>query len=179
MLQVHKYPLVWRVLHWLIALMVLVLIPIGLWMVARGEADLWDELTNTLYSWHKAIGFSLLLLMVLRILVKIRCQRPPYPDDMPPRLQLAAQSVHYLLYGLLILTPLLGWAGVTAFPALVTVGGYHLPAMPFVPENRDLAARLFDIHGALAITLGVVAAGHIAAAVRHMLRKDGIVRRML
>lgn len=177
--QIQKYPLGWRVLHWLIALMVLVLIPIGLWMAERAEADLWDELTNTLYSAHKAIGFSLLLLMIVRILVKILCQRPPYPDHMPRGLRLAAQSVHTLLYALLTLTPLLGWAGVTAYPALVTVGGYHLPAMPFVPENRDLAERLFELHGAFAITLGVVALGHIVAAVRHMLRKDGIVRRML
>ncbi|WP_341938341.1 hypothetical protein [Marinimicrobium sp. C2-29] len=48
-------------------------------------------------------------------------------------------------------------------------------------DERDavLAARLFELHGVFAITLGVVALGHIAAAVRHMLRKDGIVRRML
>jgi cytochrome b561 len=74
---------------------------------------------------------------------------------------------------------LFGWAGVTAFPALITLGGYHLPAMPLVPENSDLAARLFAIHGALAIALSVLIAGHIAAAMRHMLRKDGIFRRMI
>lgn len=179
MSQVHKYPLGWRLLHWLIALMVLTLIPTGLWMTTRAGADLWGELTNMLYSWHKAIGFSVLLLMVLRIAVKVRVKSPPYPDEMPRKLQLAAKSVHHLLYVLLVLTPLFGWAGVTAFPALITVGGYHLPAMPFVPEDRDLAARLFEVHGALAITLGVVVAGHIAAALRHMLRKDGIVRRMI
>jgi len=179
MSQIHKYPLGWRLLHWLMALMVLLLIPTGLWMAERGEAGLWDDLTNTLYSWHKAIGFGVLLLMLVRVVVKARVQSPPYPDAMPRRLQLAARGVHYLLYVLLVLTPLFGWAGVTAFPALVTVGGYDLPAMPFVPEDRDLAARLFDIHGVLAITLGVVVAGHIGAALRHLFRKDGIFRRML
>lgn len=179
MSQIEKYPIGWRILHWLMALMVLILIPVGLWMTARGEAGIWDGLTDTLYSWHKAIGFSVLLLMILRIVVKIRLKGPPYPDSMPRKLQLAAKGVHHLLYVLLVLTPLFGWAGVTAFPALVTVGGYHLPAMPFVPEDSDLAARLFDIHGALAITLAVLIAGHILAAFRHMIRKDGIFRRML
>lgn len=175
----HKYPAGWRVLHWLIALMVLTLIPIGLWMASRAEANIWGELTNTLYGWHKAIGFTVLLLMIVRIIVKVRMKSPPYPDEMPRTLQMAAKSLHNLLYILLVLTPLLGWAGVTAYPALITVGGYHLPAMPFIPKDSELAARLFDIHGALAITLGVLIAGHIAAAFRHMFRKDGIFRRMI
>lgn len=177
--QIQKYPAGWRLLHWLMALMVLTLIPVGLWMSARAEADVWGTLTNTLYSSHKAIGFTVMLLMIVRIGVKLLVKSPPYPDTLSPRLKMAARAVHHLIYVLLVLTPLFGWAGVTAYPALVTLGGYDLPAMPFVPEDGDLAARLFAIHGVLAITLAVLIGGHIAAAFRHMLRKDGIFRRML
>ena len=177
--QVQKYPAGWRVLHWIMALMVLTLLPTGLWMAARAEADIWGDLTDTLYSWHKAIGFSVLLLMILRIVLKVRLKSPPYPEHMPRKLQIAAKSLHHLLYLLLILTPLFGWAGVTAYPALVTLGGYDLPAMPLVPVDRELADRLFDIHGVLAISLGVLIIGHIAAAFRHMFLKDGIIRRMV
>ncbi|WP_394171573.1 cytochrome b [Saccharospirillum alexandrii] len=177
--QVQKYPVAWRLLHWLMALMVFALIPIGVVMAERAEAEIWGALTNTLYNWHKAIGFSVLLLMVLRIVMKVWLKGPPYPDELPRKLQLAAKSLHHLLYVLLVLTPLFGWAGVTAFPALITVGGYHLPAMPFVPVNEALAGRLFAIHGALAITLGVLIVGHIGAAMKHMVQKDGIFRRML
>lgn len=179
MQQIRKFPAIWRALHWLMALLVLTLIPVGLWMTARAEADIWGKLTDSLYSWHKAIGFSVLLLMVIRILFKILLTTPPYPDTLPRKLQLAAKGLHHLLYVFLVLTPLFGWAGVTAFPALVTVGGYDLPAMPLVPEDSELAARLFAIHGALALTLAALLAGHIAAAIRHMLLRDGIVRRML
>ena len=179
MQQIQKYPAGWRVQHWVMALMVLTLIPVGLWMASRAEADIWGALTNTLYSMHKAIGFSVLLLMILRIVVKIRVKSPPYPENMPRTLQMAAKSVHHLIYILLVVTPLFGWAGVTAFPALGIVGDIQLPAMPFVPEDEELAAGLFAIHGWLAITLGVLVAGHIAAAFRHMLRGDGIFRRMV
>lgn len=179
MSQVRKYPASWRVLHWVMALMVLALIPIGLWMTSRAEADIWGELTDTLYNWHKAIGFSVLLLMVVRIVMKVRWKGPPYPDEMPRKLQMAARGLHHLIYVFLVITPLFGWAGVTAFPALVTVGGYDLPPMPLIPQNSELADSLFSIHGALAITLGVLVAGHIAAAFRHMFRKDGIFRRMV
>lgn len=176
--QIQKYPLGWRILHWLMALMVLTLIPVGAWMTARGEAGIWGPLTDTLYNWHKAIGFSVLLLMILRIGLKIWLKGPAYPDELPRPLQLAAKSMHHLLYVLLVLTPLFGWAGVTAFPALITVGGYHLPAMPFVPVDRALSERLFEVHGALAFTLAFLILGHIAAALRHLIRKDGLFKRM-
>lgn len=178
MSHIQKYPLVWRILHWLMALMVLTLIPVGLWMTARGEANVWGELTNALYSSHKAIGFAVLLLMIVRIGFKFSLRTPAYPAELPVTLKRAAKGLHHLLYVLLVLTPLFGWAGVTAYPALITWGG-DLPAMPLVPEDQELAERLFAIHGTLAISLGVLIAGHIAAAVRHMLRKDGIFRRML
>lgn len=179
MSQIQKYPAGWRVLHWLMALMILTLIPIGLWMASRAQANIWGELTDTLYAWHKAIGFTVLMLMIVRIAVKIKVKTPPYPAELPRKLQIAAKSLHHLMYVLLVLTPLFGWAGVTAFPALITLGGYDLPAMPRIPEDSDLAAQLFQIHGALAITLSVLVLGHIAAAIRHMLRKDGIFRRMV
>jgi cytochrome b561 len=178
MKEIRKYPVVWRIVHWLMALLVLTLIPVGIWMTARGEANIWGELTNALYSSHKAIGFAVLLLMIVRIAFKLTLRTPDYPADMPEFLQRAAKGLHHLLYVLLVLTPLFGWAGVTAYPALITWGG-DLPAMPLVPVDQGLAERLFAIHGTLALVLGVLIAGHIAAALRHMLRKDGIFRRML
>ncbi|MGB4246681.1 MAG: cytochrome b [Pseudohongiellaceae bacterium] len=179
MQSVTKYALSSRILHWLIAVLVLVLVPVGLWMASRAEINLFDDLTNTLYAWHKAIGFSVLLLMVLRIFFKARNAAPVYPDALPRWQVIAAKSLHHLLYVLLIVTPLLGWAGVTAFPALITLGGYDLPAMPFVPQDQALATQLFGVHGVFAITLGVLVTGHIAAAVIHLvIRKDGVFQRM-
>lgn len=177
--QIVKYPLAWRLLHWLMALMIFALFPIGIVMAGRAEAEIWGALTNTFYNWHKTIGFTVLLLMVVRTVIKVWLRGPAYPDTLPRMLQMAAHSLHFLLYVLLILTPLFGWAGVTAFPALVVVGGYQLPAMPFVPVNQALAERLFEIHGALAITLGVLILGHIGAATKHLIDKDGLFRRML
>lgn len=179
MSEVKKYPASWRQLHWVMALLVLGTIPIGLWMTMRGEAGLWDGLTNTLYSWHKAIGFLILLLMLVRLGMKVFWRAPAYPNTLSPRLQKAAKSLHNLMYVLLFATPLLGWAGVTAYPALITVGGYNLPAMPSVPIDRALSGVFFNLHGLAASVLGLLLVGHIAAGFRHMLRKDGIFKRML
>jgi cytochrome b561 len=173
------YTLNRRLVHWAIAACVLTLVPVGLWMVARGEANLWDTLTNTLYGIHKATGFTVLLLMVLRIAFKLRSADPAYPAAFPKALRIAAKSLHHLFYVLLVSVPLLGWAGVTAFPALIVFPGLDLPAMPFVPVDEDLALRLFQIHGALAITLAVLVLGHIGAALWHLaVKKDGMFQRM-
>jgi len=51
--------------------------------------------------------------------------------------------------------------------------------MPFVPVDEALALRLFQIHGALAITLAVLVLGHIGAALWHLvMKKDGMFQRM-
>lgn len=179
MTTTSRYPMKMRILHWVIAAFVIILIPIGVWMVFRGAANIWDELTHTLYSWHKAIGFSVLWLMIIRILIKLRQPALPYTNNIPPITLLAARTVHVLMYVLLISVPLLGWAGITAYPALDTIGGYNLPAFPFIEKSEAFAKQLFNIHGLLGLTLGVLALGHIAAALKHLLiNRDNVFKRM-
>ncbi len=179
MQSIVRYAFGWRILHWAIAALVLTTIPIGLTMASRAEANIFDAITNTFYAMHKAIGFTILSLMVLRILMKVRIGAPAYPAAMPCRLAIIAKSVHHLIYVLLVVTPILGWAGVTAYPALIIAGGISLPPLPFVPQSEALAAQLFAVHGFLALTLGALLIGHIGAALRHLvIEKDGIFHRM-
>ncbi len=174
-----SYPPLWRALHWGIAAAVAVLIPVGAWMTTRGEAGLWDGLTNTLYAWHKAIGFLVLLTMVLRLALRRRLGVPAYPADLSPLRRRLAAGLGHVFYVLLFAVPLAGWAGVTAYPALITVGGFNLPAMPLVPQDSDLAGRLFAVHGTLALLLGALALGHIAIALHHLLvARDRVFERM-
>ncbi len=168
-----------RLLHWLTAVFIAALVVLGLWMKERSGANIWDALTNTLYAWHKLIGFLVLLLTALRVIVILRSTRPPYPPSVPPSTIKLAAAVHGVLYLLLLAVPLLGWAGVTAYPALITVGGYNLPAMPGIPQDQALAKQLFEIHGNLALLLAVLALGHLTAALYHLvIKKDGVFQRM-
>ena len=168
-----------RLLHWLVALCLPTLLVLGLWMTARAGANLWDEQTNLLYGLHKALGFTILLLMLLRLFLKLRTAAPTYPASLTPVHILLAKIVHGLLYTLLFAVPLLGWAGVTAYPALITVAGYHLPAMPWVVQNEALAKQLFALHGTLAFVLAALIVCHIAAALVHLLlKRDGVFERI-
>lgn len=174
-----RHPLILRLLHWASVLLLLALVVLGFWMTSRSAANIWDTLTNTLYAWHKALGFTVLIIVGLRLIVRAVTMAAV---DTPTLSQLQRQLirfVHISLYLLLLAVPLFGWAGVTAFPALITVGGYHLPAMPGVPVDQVLAKQLLGIHGTLAILLIVLALGHILAALKHLLiDKDGIFNRI-
>lgn len=179
MQNTFRHPLILRLLHWTSVLVLLALIVLGFWMTNRSAANIWDPLTNTLYAWHKVLGFTVLIIVGLRVVVRALKQ----PADDPVTWSLAQRKlirlVHISLYLLLIAVPLFGWAGVTAFPALITVGGYHLPAMPGIPVDQALAKQLLGIHGTLAILLIVLALGHILAALKHLLiDKDGIFNRI-
>lgn len=166
-------------LHWLTVLCLLALFPLGKWMTARAEANLWDDLTNLLYGWHKLIGMAVLILIVLRILAKFASPDPAYGTGVSRTVQVLAKSVHGLMYLLLLVVPLLGWAGVSAFPALITIAGYHLPAMPGIPKDQALAKQIFEIHGTLAMALLILVVGHVAAALKHLfINRDNVFQRM-
>lgn len=164
----NAYPRSQRTMHWLVAAALVAMVPLGLAMKARGDAGVWDGLTNALYSWHKAIGFAVLLAMATRIVLRLRLGAPAYPDGFPARYVVIARWFHLLLYALLLAVPLLGWAGVTAYPALDTLGGLRLPPMPFVPADQALANRIFAAHGTLALVLAGLAILHVAGLVAHV-----------
>lgn len=174
-----RYPASSRALHWITAAAIAVQVPVGIWMARRGAADIWDALTNTLYSWHKLVGFTLLWIVLIRVFLVARGAWPPYPPTLPKPQQSAAHAVHGMIYLALLTIVFTGWAGVTAYPALVTVGGYNLPGMPFVPQNSALAGTLFTIHKFAAYSLLFLLVGHIGAAMLHLVVfKDGIFQRM-
>jgi cytochrome b561 len=83
------------------------------------------------------------------------------------------------MYLLLILIPLFGWAGVTAYPALITVGSLHLPGLPGIPKDQNLAKQLFEIHGYLVLALITLISLHVIAGLSHLLlKKDGVFERI-
>ncbi|HEV7260559.1 MAG TPA: cytochrome b [Bosea sp. (in: a-proteobacteria)] len=168
-----------RHMHWATAGAVLVMVPLGLAMSYRGNTlDIWDGLTDALYSSHKTLGFLVLWLVAGRLTYRLIKGAPP---DEPTLLwwhKAASHLVHWLLYGLLIVVPLLGWIGVSLYPSLTLFGLVDLPAL--ASPNEELAKTVLGVHGKLAIAMALLACGHIAAALyHHFIRKDGVLRRML
>ena len=166
-----------KVLHWATALAVLVMIPLGLYMVWRYGATDFDAVTVRLFDIHKLIGFILLWLVAARLGLRLARGVPPAPSGLHPLQRIAADMTHRALYVLLFVVPVLGWMGASAYDLRSLPGGFALPEI--VAHNPDLAGRIMWWHLWTAILLGALAAMHIGAALLHLVFfKDGVFQRM-
>jgi cytochrome b561 len=172
---VQAYTVTARTLHWITAVLVLIMIPLGIVIANEwgGPAQEW------LYNLHKSIGPVVLLLVVIRLVYRLTHPPAPLPADIPAIQQLAAHATHWALYLLLIVQPLIGWIATSAYPApLPMFGLFNLP--PIWPDNRALSEQLFVVHRWLGIALAVVVTMHIGAALfHHVVRRDRVLMRML
>jgi cytochrome b561 len=160
-------------LHWLLALGILGVFSLGLYM-----ADLpFSPQRVKLYNWHKWAGVTILALSVFRLMWRLT-HRPPADAPMPGWQQRAAHLVHGGLYLLFFAVPMMGWAYSSAagFP-IVWFGVLQLPDL--LPVDKTLAEAIKPVHGWLAWTLVVIAALHVAAALKHQfVDRDGLIARM-
>ena len=172
-----RYSFAARALHWIVAVFVICMVPLGLYMVSRGASTNFDTLTGQLYDLHKLAGFTVLWLIILRIFVRLWRGAPPPLATLTPFERIASGAVHHLLYVLLLVVPILGWAGISAYPALNIFGLFNLPGI--LPANEPLANKILGVHGLLAQGLGILVLIHIAAALFHrFVKRDGVLRRM-
>jgi cytochrome b561 len=169
------YSVTARVLHWVVAALVLFMVPVGIII-----ANEWGgPVQQPLYDLHKSLGMLLLPLVLARLLYRLTHPPMPLPADIPALQQFAAHATHWALYGLLIVQPVVGLIATSAYPApLPMFGLFELP--PVWPENRPLSERLFALHRWMGIAIAVVAAMHIGAALHHhFVRRDRILMRMV
>jgi cytochrome b561 len=147
-------------------------------MVYRGEATNFDAFTNTLYSNHKLAGFILLWIVVARLAFRFIKGAPKNEPTLAPLQKTGSHLVHWTLYGLLIVVPVLGWVGVSLYPALGIPFGLSLPALTGADDK--LAEKVLNWHKLGAFLLAGLVILHAGAALfHHFIRKDNVLRRML
>lgn len=175
--EVKPYSWPARAMHWLVALLVVALFVTGKIMTERGEAGLWDATTNTLYSSHKLIGFILLWVVVLRLAYRLIAGAPPLPASIAPWQVVMSHAVHWALYGLLLVMPILGWIGVSMFGARDIFGLFYLPEIAAV--DQETSKVVLGVHGTIAFVVVVLVGVHVAAALYHaLILRDGVFQRM-
>jgi len=161
-----------RVLHWTMAVLILAMLFIGIAMVGS-LADY-----HRLVGLHRPLGALILVLALIRLANRLRRPPPPLPAGMPPLLKVPAAVSHWLLYGLMIALPLVGWAmlSAAAYP-IVLVGSLRLP--PIAPHDAALYALLRQAHTVLALLLFATVLAHVSAALMHaLIFRDGVFQSM-
>ena len=164
-----------RVLHWLIAMLILIQIPLGI-VIANQWGGAWQQ---QLYNLHKSIGAVIFPIVVIRLVWRLTHPPLPLPADIAPIQQFAAHATHWTLYGLLVVQPLIGWVATSAFPAPLPVFGlFELPKI--WRADKAFAEQLFVVHRWLGIAIAFVAAMHIGAALHHhFVRRDRVLMRII
>lgn len=163
-----------RVLHWLIAILLLGQFAFGWWL---GEIPRNTPTRGYFVNLHKSAGIIIGLLILLRIYWRLRHSPPPLPAFMVRWQQRLATVSHHALYACMLVMPLSGYMasnfsrhGVKFFNA-VTLS-------PWGPDDKLVYAVLNQVHKTTAVLLLALVVLHVLAALWHAVHRDGIFSRI-
>jgi cytochrome b561 len=162
-----------RLLHWLMAGMLLTMAFIGAFMVTSLRHY------HELVSLHRPLGIAILALATVR-LINRRVHRPP---DFPPEIRAGERRVviasERVLYVLMFALPLVGWGMLSAAGnPIVLAGTLTLP--PILPRAPGLYAALRTAHTALAYLFFATFLAHLGGVLLHtIVLRDGVILRMV
>jgi cytochrome b561 len=167
-----RFALPSRILHWLMAPMVIVQLFIGVTMVAS------LSYYPLLLAIHRPLGVLILFFAVVRLASRLTHRLPPFLATMSPAERRIATWSEYLLYALLLVQPLVGWAMLSAARfTIILVGPLHLPGI--APHNIDVYAVLRQAHTVFAFLLFLTFTAHVCAVLFHTLvLRDRLIDRM-
>jgi cytochrome b561 len=160
-------------LHWLIAICIIAMLCIGFYM---GTLPRGLPFKSTLTNFHKSLGITVFLLVLLRIWARTAYHRPPLPP-MQTWQRAAASITQGLLYVGMIGMPLTGYLGSSFNKFGTRFWGIPLPQWGW--DDKGIRHVFFTIHEYLAWTMIALIALHFLGAMKHQLiDKDGLLRRM-
>lgn len=147
-------------LHWTIAVLVLFQLVFGESMTtfvdSAADGRQLSPYEQTMGSAHYWVGWSVLVLVLVRLAVRLFVGAPDAQSKMPRWMAFASRATHALFYGLLVAVPV---SGLLAFHVWGWMGDIHALAKPVF------------------IVLICIHAG--AALFHHFVLKDTVLRRIL
>lgn len=184
-----RYGSVAKGFHWLTALLILTLIPLGI--IAEDMAHTLEHAktapdqgliyrTTLFFSLHKTLGVTVFFVALLRIFWALTQEKPGLINGNHAAEAWAAETVHWLLYGSLVLVPLSGWVHHAATTGFAPIWWPFGQSLPFVPKDDHWAKLAGVMHYLLQWVLIAALVMHIAGAIKHhVIDKDATLRRML
>lgn len=171
----YRYTPVAISLHWLIAALIACAFALGWYM-----ADLkFSPLKLQLFSYHKWLGVTVFLLVIIRLIWRAKNTPPALPSSIAVWQQRAAHGLHHLLYVLMFAIPLSGWlmSSAKGVPT-VYLGLIALPDL--LDKDKALGHTLENIHVTLNYLMLALLVLHVAAALKHhFIERDNTLARML
>lgn len=162
------------VLHWLVALLIFVAFPLGLYMA---DLPLSPEKLK-LFSYHKWIGVTVFMLAGLRVGWRLTHTPPPLPASVAGWQRRASAVAHGLLYLLILVIPISGWL-MSSAKGVQTVWFGVLPLPDLIGKDKALGHLLEEVHETLNYTLLALVVLHVAGALQHhFIERQPFLQRM-
>lgn len=176
LLQKRKYSGPAMALHWLIAVLIIWGFSLG-WVMT--DIPGFTPAKLKYFSWHKWIGVTVLVLVIIRLIWRATHTPPPLPEGTGRLTQIAAHGMHHLLYVLMVIVPVSGYL----YSSIAGIQVVYLGVLPLPtilaphPEWRHVAR---DIHVWLDWSLAALVGLHLLAVIKHqVLDRDRLLSRML
>lgn len=171
----ERYGAVAQTLHWTVVLLVAVQFYLG---VTAHDLPV-SLLRLKLLVWHKSLGITIFMLVLLRLAWRLYSPAPALPATLQGLQRTIAHVSHLLLYALLLVMPVVGWISSSA--SNLTVKWFFLVELPnLVQPDPELAKLSKEVHMFMAWCLLALVTLHAAAAFWHeLVLKDGVLKRML
>jgi cytochrome b561 len=164
-----------KLLHWTILALLIVQFIVA-WLMPDIRRD---TKPDTLINLHLSFGALILAVVIVRLGWQLIQGEPEPAAGLTPRERLVSHVVHWLLYLLLLVLPILGWINASwrGFPVIMF--GLELPKL--VGTRATGWGWTGDVHSLLATYAMLALVGlHAAAALYHyFVRRDGVLQRML
>jgi len=166
-----------RYAHWTTAILILALIPMGMFMsiLPANQPDLASFVVA-----HETMGLLVLTIVVLRVAWLVRSPPAVFPGGMKLWERRLAHAVHLTLYGVILAFPLTGFFETMCQGDPVPFFGHTIP--PFLAPNQAWSAGLAILHDrVLPLLFYAVIFAHLGAVLKHHFidRRLDDVRRML
>lgn len=167
------------VLHWLGAAIIFVLLVHGWWITHLAPGPGPARLAN--FTWHGALGYDFLVLLVVRLVWRWLNPVPALPSDLKRWERYAAHVGHAGLYVMMFAATLVGraLAGTMRTPLQKDLFDFTVPLI-YTSHDRAIHETLEDTHRILAYLLAALVVVHILGALRHhFYKRTNILMRMV
>jgi cytochrome b561 len=150
-------------MHWIIAALIALNLALG-FFAEEFEKPVRSALMNV----HKATGFAILFLTLVRIAWRLGHRPPPFDPVLKAWEAMLARLIHGLFYVFLIVMPVTGWLVVSTGSGRATsfFGLFDIAALP-VSRGEDTHELWEEVHELLAYAALALIALHVAGALKH------------
>lgn len=159
----EKYHISSKIIHWLMALIIISLLGVGIYMTNFLPKDALNR--GEIYALHKSFGVIALILIFFRIFNKIIQKKVLIQHSIPKFQRVLAYFIHYLLYLLMLIIPFSGYLMSNSYGYDVFLFSIKMPKL--IQTNYEIAPIFSSIHefGAYLIICALIL--HIGGALKH------------